>query len=67
VAFKAVHNRRPQWGGEGGCPVRTFLEREEGRVLQMRTSALFGAKKFGFFEIYGVSERKGVEPVRTRG
>jgi len=23
----------------------------------MRTSALFGSKSFGFFEIYGVSER----------
>jgi len=32
----------------------------------MRTSALSGAKNFGFFEIYGVSVRsKGVEPVRT--
>jgi len=29
--------------------------------LQMRTSALFDAKNFGFFEIYGVSVRtKGV-------
>jgi len=46
---------RPQ--SEGGCPVRTK------RVLQMRT---FRAKNFGFFEIYGVSTRKGrVEPVRT--
>jgi len=26
-------------------------------VLQMRTSAILGAKKFGFFEIYGVSAR----------
>jgi len=26
-------------------------------VLQMRTSALFGAKDLGFFEIYGVSAR----------
>jgi len=24
----------------------------------MRTSALLGAKNFGFFEIYGVSKRK---------
>jgi len=32
----------------------------------MRTSALFGAKTFGCFEIFGVSARvKGVEPVRT--
>jgi len=37
-------------------------------ILQVRMSALFGAKNFGFFEIYGVSERiKGreVEPVWT--
>jgi len=32
----------------------------------MRTSALFGAKNFGFFKIYGVSAlTRGVEPVRT--
>jgi len=29
------------------------------RVLQMRTSTLFGAKNFGFFEIYGMSARIG--------
>jgi len=33
----------------------------------MWTSALFGAKNVGFFEIYGVTARTGgeVEPVRT--
>jgi len=32
----------------------------------MRTSALFGEKRFRFFEIYGVFARtRGVEPVRT--
>jgi len=34
----------------------------------MRTSSLFGAKNFRFFEIYCVSARtrgRGVEPVRT--
>jgi len=34
----------------------------------MRMSTLFGAKNFGFFEIYGVSaptKWEGVEPVRT--
>jgi len=34
----------------------------------MRTSALFGAKNFGFFEIFGVSartRREGVELVQT--
>jgi len=33
----------------------------------MRTSALFGAKNFGFFEIHDVSPRtrgEGVEPLR---
>jgi len=30
----------------------------------MRTSALFGEKNVGFFEIYGVSARtRGVEPM----
>jgi len=33
----------------------------------MRTSALFGAKNFGFFEIYVSARTRGVEPVRTRG
>jgi len=38
-------------------------------VLQMRTSALFCAYNFGFFEIYDVSirtRREGVESVRTK-
>jgi len=30
-------------------------------VLQMRTSALFGAREFRFFEIYGVSAQTRVE------
>jgi len=35
-------------------------------VLHMWTSALFGAKNFGFFEIYNVCAwTRGVEPVRT--
>jgi len=38
----AAHERRPQ---------------RKRVVLQMRTFALFGAKNFGFFEIYGVSAR----------
>jgi len=47
----AVHKVRSQSGGRG---------------LQMRTSALFDAKNFGFFEIYDVSVRtRGVEPLRT--
>jgi len=40
--------------------------RQRGRgVLQMQTSALSGAKKLGFFEIYGVSARTRGELVRT--
>jgi len=35
---------------EGVYPVRTFCGQERG--LQMRTSALFGAKYIGLFEIY---------------
>jgi len=33
----------------------------------MRTSALFGAKNFGFFEIYWLvrTDKGGVEPVQT--
>jgi len=38
-----------------------------GKGLQMRTFAIFGARNFGLFEIYGVraDKREGVEPVRT--
>jgi len=44
-----------QSGGEGVCPVRTFCgQGERKEVLQMRTSAIFGAKNFGFFKIYDV-------------
>jgi len=34
---------------QGGCPVRTFFGQGEGGFLQMRTSALFGAKKLRIF------------------
>jgi len=46
--------------------VRTFFG-QGGGALQMRTSALFGAKNFGFFEIDSVSHGQGgrVEPVGT--
>jgi len=38
----------------------------EGKVFQMRTSALFAAKNCGFFGIYGeLARTKGVEPVTT--
>jgi len=54
--LKAVHKRRPHGGR--GCPARKICE--QGRGIQMWTSAVFGAKNFGFFESYGV-------PARTRG
>jgi len=37
--------------------------RGEGGILQMWTSALFGAKIIGFFEIYGVSAQTSEEGV----
>jgi len=51
--------------GEGGF-VQCGHFSDKG-ILQMRTSALFGAKYFGYFEIYGMSARtreNEVEPVR---
>jgi len=60
---EAVLKRRPQSGGRG------LVQCGQGAVIQMRTSALFGAKNFGFFEINGVSARTrdegSFEPVRT--
>jgi len=38
--------------GEGASPMRTFCG-QEGGFLQMRMPALFSAKNFRFFEIYG--------------
>jgi len=58
--------RRPQSGGEGVCPVRTFCG--QGGVLHTRTYVLLGVKDLRFFEIYGVSARtRGVESVQTSG
>jgi len=62
----AVHKGRPQSGGERVCPVWTLFGQG-----QMRTSTLFGAKNFGFFETYGVSARtrgmRGWASLQTRG
>jgi len=58
------------WGHrEGGFvqSVRTFCEQGEEWVLQMRTSALFSAKHFGFFEVYGVSARTMVRRLSQNG
>jgi len=56
-----------------GRPLKTPAIREGlsvadkgGGVLQLRTSALFCVKNFGFYEIYGVTAwTRKVEPVRT--
>jgi len=55
-----VLKRCPQSGGRG--LFSAYILRTRG-VLQMRTSALLGAKNFGFFKMYCVSAR--VEPMRT--
>jgi len=52
---RAVHKRRPQSVGGRSLSIADICR--QGGVLQMRTSALFGVKNVGFFEIYGVSER----------
>jgi len=54
--------------GEEGCPVRTRVGGGFFRC-ELQRSAIFGAKNFRFFEIYGASTRtrgERVEPVRTR-
>jgi len=52
--------------GKGSLSSANILR--TGRVLQMQTSALFVAKNFEFFEIYGVSTRTrgGVESIFMR-
>jgi len=50
----------------GGLFSADILRTKRRGILQIRTSALFGAKKnFGFFEIYAESARVEVESVRT--
>jgi len=57
---------------QGGCPVRAFFG-QLGGVLQMRTSALFGIKKFRIFRnLWCVCTDKGdgwasADILRTRG
>jgi len=43
-----VHKGRPLSGWRGFVQCRHFVDKG-GRGLQMQTSALFGAKNFGFF------------------
>jgi len=51
-----VLKRRPQSAWVSPVQWGHFADKR-GVVLPMRTSALFGAKNFGLFEIYGVSAR----------
>jgi len=44
-----------------------FLDKRGGVGSSDASIRYFDAKIFGFFKIYGVSARKGVKPVRTRG
>jgi len=60
LSIKTVRTQRKLYS------MNILRTREKGFFRMMRTSALFGAKNFGFFEIYGVSSRiREVEPVRT--
>jgi len=53
-------------GGREFVQCGHFSDKGDEGVFQMRTSALFDAQNFGFFEIYGVSVRtREVESVRT--
>jgi len=46
--------------GERGLSTADILRTKGGgEVLQMRTSAIYGAKDIGFFEICGMSARTG--------
>jgi len=46
--------------------VRTFSDKGKGETFRCRRPHIFGEKKIGFFEIYGVSaQTRGVESVRT--
>jgi len=47
LSIKYVHSQRG-----GGCPVRTFFDKEGPSDADVRT---FWCKNFGFFEICGVS------------
>jgi len=46
LSIKDVRSQR-------GLSSANILRTQGEGILQMRTSALFGAKNFGFFEIYG--------------
>jgi len=64
--YGAVHKRRPQSGvgRRSGLSSADILRTRW--VFQIRASALYGAKNFGFLKINGVSARtRGIEQVRT--
>jgi len=60
-ALGAAHKGRPHSRGEGG------LSSADNESLQMRTSALFGAKTpdFSKFMASPYGQRRGVEPLQT--
>jgi len=57
--YRAIHKRLLESKGREFVHCGHFADKGR-KVLRMRTSALFGAKNFRYFEIYAVS-------VRTRG
>jgi len=56
VIFKGLSIKTSAVRGSGFWPVRTFFGQGGGGSSDANT-ALFGAKNFGFFEIYDVSAR----------
>jgi len=60
---KSIKDVRSQ-EGRGVCPAQTFFG--QGGSSAARSSALFGAKNFGYFEIYSVSARTKGEGVLSQ-
>jgi len=54
ILKRADHKKRLHSGG--GCPVRTFFRQRGRRVLQMQTSAVFGAKTSEFLKFMDKGE-----------
>jgi len=66
LTLGAIHKRRPQSGRRRVIQCGYFSVKR-GKRFQNRTSALFGAKYYGFFEICGVSARKRGEGLSQCG
>jgi len=56
--LRAVHNKRPQSGMEGGLSTMSMLICGQ-EVLQTRKSALFGAKNFDFRKLWCIRTDNG--------